>query len=84
MFGELMRRSFGGRSSRLEEFAFQTTTFSLHTDVPRPDDVPRLSEEGSAAEDARPRVAQVSSVCTDADEVALDRVARRLVEEVDA
>ena len=38
MLGELMRRSFGGRSGRLEEFAFQTTTFSLHTDVPRPDD----------------------------------------------
>jgi hypothetical protein len=38
MFGELIRRGFGGRKGRTDADAFETTTFSLSTEVPRPDD----------------------------------------------
>ncbi|MBA3676826.1 MAG: PilZ domain-containing protein [Sphingosinicella sp.] len=38
MLGELFRRGFGGRTGRTDDLAFETTTFSLNTDVPRPDD----------------------------------------------
>lgn len=36
MLGEFIRRSFGGRGALLEAGAFETTIFSLSTEVPRP------------------------------------------------
>lgn len=38
MLGDLIRRGFGGRSARADDLAFETTTFSLNTEVPRPAD----------------------------------------------
>jgi len=38
MLGALIRRSFGGGKGRTDDVAFETTTFSLNTEVPRPDD----------------------------------------------
>lgn len=38
MLGELIRRGLSGRSGRTDDIAFETTTFSLNTEVPRPDD----------------------------------------------
>ncbi|HWH17199.1 MAG TPA: PilZ domain-containing protein [Allosphingosinicella sp.] len=43
MLGGLIRRSLGGLRGRSDDFAFQMTTFSLSTEVPRPDD--RRAEE---------------------------------------
>lgn len=38
MLGGLIRRGLGGRTGRSDEVAFDTTTFSLNTEVPRPTD----------------------------------------------
>ncbi|HEY0627569.1 MAG TPA: PilZ domain-containing protein [Allosphingosinicella sp.] len=38
MLGDLIRRSLGGLKGRTDDIAFETTTFSLSTEVPRPTD----------------------------------------------
>lgn len=38
MFGALIRKAFGGAGHRSDDIAFDTTTFSLSTEVPRPAD----------------------------------------------